>query len=165
MIAYGFRFSRSLWDTLSLHMTQRSLVGAVLLAALAWPVTPVWAQSTDMQILLDRMERLERDIRTLNRQIARTPQSASQTSDQSAAASQNASALDFNPNEGALSRFTVRLSALEGEVRQATGQAESMSYRIDQLTERLDTLVQGLNARFSRLEGTQPAGGNPLWVA
>lgn len=136
-----------------------------LVVALAWPVTPVWAQSSDMQILLDRLERLERDIRTLNRQIARTPQSASQAApqmdEQPSVSSQAPSGLEFSPSEGAVSRLTVRLTALEGEVRQATGQAESLSYRLDQLTERLDTLVSGLNYRFQRLEGTTPAGTQP----
>lgn len=143
----------------SLRQTRTALLGALVLGTLVFPSAPVLAQGTDMQILLDRMERLERDIRTLNRQIARGPSAApveAGATAPSAAPVSGPSAVQFTEGEGALSRVTVRLSALEREVRQATGQTEGMSYRIDQISMRLDKLVVDLDYRLARLEGRAP---------
>jgi len=130
MTAYRFCFSK----------TRHVLLSAALLGAFAFGgASSALAQGSDMQILLDRMERLERDIRTLNRQIARSPVDAGPTSaaplDAPAAASATSTApgVEFTPGEGALSRVTVKISALEQEVRQATGQNEALSHKIDQI--------------------------------
>jgi len=144
----------------SLRQTRSNVLGALVLVALVLPSAPALAQGSDMQILLDRMERLERDIRTLNRQIARGPSAAPiEASGGSTGASAPASipsAVQFTEGEGALSRVTVRLSALEREVRQATGQTEGLSYRIDQISMRLDKLIVDLDYRLARLEGRAP---------
>jgi len=136
------------------------VLSAMLLGALAFIDAPAWAQSSDMQILLDRIERLERDIRTLNRQIARGPGESSPGEsgpvETGSGAPTNTPRVEFTPGEGALSRVTVRMDALEQEVRQATGQAEGLSYRIDQITGRLDTLISDLDYRLARLEGSNP---------
>ena len=152
----------------SFRQPRTTLLGALVLGALVFPGAPVLAQGADMQILLDRMERLERDIRTLNRQIARGPSAAAvQAGDGAGApvspaapigAAPSRPAVQFTEGEGALSRVTVRLSALEREVRQATGQTEGMSYRIDQISLRLDKLVADLDYRLARLEGRAPGG-------
>lgn len=153
MTAYRFCFSK----------TRHVLLSAVLLGAFAFGGAPsALAQGSDMQILLDRMERLERDIRTLNRQIARSPGDAGPTSaapldaPTAASATSTAPGVEFTPGEGALSRVTVKISALEQEVRQATGQNEALSYKIDQISARLDTLITDLDYRLARLEGSAP---------
>jgi len=150
MTAYRFCFSK----------TRHLLLSAVLLGAFAFAGTSAVAQGSDMQILLDRMERLERDIRTLNRQIARSPADAGSASvaplDASPAAplASTTPRTEFTAGEGALSRVTVRISGLEQEVRQATGQNEALSYKIDQISARLDTLITDLDYRLARLEGS-----------
>jgi len=146
MTAYRFRFSK----------TRNLVLSAMLLGALALADTPALAQGSDMQILLDRMERLERDIRTLNRQIARGPGESGPENAAPTGASATPSGAEFTPGEGALSRVTVRISGLEQEVRQATGQNEALSYKIDQISARLDTLITDLDYRLARLEGSAP---------
>lgn len=150
MTAYRFSFSK----------TRHVLLSAVVLGAFAFAgASSALAQGSDMQILLDRMERLERDIRTLNRQIARSPVDAGPTKAAPLAATPTtspASTVEFTPGEGALSRVTVQISALEQEVRQATGQNEALSYKIDQISARLDTLITDLDYRLARLEGSAP---------
>ena len=56
----------------SRYSTARPVVTAFVLAAVFWamPVAPVAAQA-DLQPLMERLQRLERDIQTLNVQIAR----------------------------------------------------------------------------------------------
>ena len=143
-----------------------TLMGVLVIGALALPHTSAYAQSSDLQIMLDRMERLERDIRTLNRQIARTqavgeaaaPDATSAVAPTTTPAPTRAAApapqIEYTEGEGALARVTVRMSALEQEVRQATGQAEGMNYRLDQISVRLDKLISDLDYRLSRLEGS-----------
>ena len=50
---------------------KRLILSAVTVAAIGFAAFNANAQSLDANALLDRMERLERDIRTLNIQIAR----------------------------------------------------------------------------------------------
>lgn len=142
-----------------------ALLAAVL--GFAGVAAPALAQGADTQALLDRLDRLERDIRTLNQQIARMPEAgeaaapvpqegqpaaAPQPAPQSAPAPQ----IEYLENEGAMSRVLARLDALEREVRVTTGATESLSYRIDQLGVRLDKLLVDLDFRLARLEGTSP---------
>jgi len=164
MTAYRFRFAKTRL-TPSATPLRAFVLGALLLGAFMFPNTSALAQGSDMQILLDRMERLERDIRTLNRQIARAPveQAGGEVSqgvpaEQAARGVAEAPSAEFTPGESALSRVTVRMSALEQEVRQATGVAEGMSYRIDQISARLDKLITDLDYRLARLEGTASGG-------
>lgn len=102
------------------------------------------AQSSDLKPLLDRLERMERDIRTLNVQISRgTPPSA-----QSGGSSVGTASV----SGAGLARLEVRLSALEEELRAVTGKMESESHQIDQMNKRLDKLVSDIDFRLSALE-------------
>ena len=145
-------------------------VSMTVMLALTAMAPVAHAQALDTQALLDRIDRLERDIRTLNQQLARTP--AEVPAETPAAAETPgtppvaqipaASKLEFNAAEGSLSRVMVRVGALEQEVRTATGQGESMSHGIDQLNARLDKLVVDLDYRLSRLEGSAPGSYGPM---
>lgn len=124
------------------------------------PVTPQAlsapaAAGQNTQALLDRLDRLERDIRTLNQQIAgmptETPSAVAPTAVQPPAPQ-----IEYTEGEGMLSRVMVRLDALESEVRTATGQSESLTYGIEQLTRRFDKLMVDLDYRLARLEGDTP---------
>ncbi|MBF0250702.1 MAG: tol-pal system protein YbgF [Alphaproteobacteria bacterium] len=132
------------------------VAGVVLMLANA----PAMAQGADTQALLDRIERLERDIRTLNRQLARAPGGG--PAGGGAAAPVTSQPMDVTDlsgasgGEGALARLTVRMDALERDVRQVTGIGENLTWQIDQLTSRLDKLAGDIDYRLSRLEGSQP---------
>lgn len=108
--------------------------------------TPVAAQ--DVQALLDRIERLERDIRTLNVQLARGDSSAATLVSGESAAS-GAGADLTGP---AIARFDARMTSLEEDVRLATGTMEEMDHRIRTIESQLEKLVSDIDFRLSELE-------------
>jgi len=105
-----------------------------------------WAQSSDLQTLVDRLARLERDIRTLNTTVYKGEKPP-------ASASAGAS-IDSSTS----ARLGVRISELEGEVRAATGTVETLAYDIRQLNERLDRMMADIDYRLSALGGSPAAG-------
>ena len=110
-----------------------------------------WSQSSNLKPLLDRLERMERDIRTLNVQISRGVSPSGKSSKGSSVGSVQAS-------KPALARFEVRLSVLEEELRAVTGKMESESHQIDQMNKRLDKLVSDIDFRLSALEKSISGG-------
>lgn len=137
-------------STLRLPSRCRALACAVLAAALlAAPAGPATAQNVDTQALLDRIERLERDIRTLNIQIARgvSPEAAAK------AAGSAPSAGGGTAGGPALARLGTRVDGMEGDMRDLTGRMEQMNHRLGQIEQRLDKLASDLEFRLSRLEG------------
>jgi tol-pal system protein YbgF len=103
------------------------------------------AQSTDVRPLLDRLDRLERDMNLLQRQVYRgtgpggAPVAVSPPDAQSAV------------------NYEVRFSQVEDQMRTLTGQIEEMNYNLDQLKRRLDTLVSDVDQRLAAIEH----GGGP----
>ena len=121
-----------------------ALLGLGLLAA----AQPVAAQ--DIKPLLDRIDRLERDVNLLQRQVYRgtspsgAPMAVSPPDSPSALSSE------------------VRIGQIEDQMRTLTGQIEEIRYDIDQLKRRMDTLSGDVDQRFSALEhGAPAAGGAP----
>ncbi len=122
------------------------VAGAVLfVAGILWTAM---ANAAELQPLLDRIDRLERDIRTLNVRVARggnAPSANSGSGNGSAAAS------DFDPT-GSMARLDVRVTDLEEEVRSLTGKVETVDYHVRSMSERLDKLVADVDFRLSALE-------------
>lgn len=114
-----------------------------------------FAQQQNIQPLLDRLERLERDIRTLNVQLSRgekpTPFASS---------SGSVTAADVT----AIARLGARMDGFEMDTRAATGTVEFVNHQIVQINERLEKLVSDVDYRLSALEerngqnGKQGAG-------
>jgi tol-pal system protein YbgF len=102
------------------------------------------AQDTSLKGLLDRIERLQRDLNTLQRHVYR-----GETPPPAAAAATGGAEM---PSTQA-ARIEVRLSQFETELRTLTGQIEEQSFRINQMTQRLDNLVVDLDLRLQALEG------------
>lgn len=121
---------------------------AVVLAMLA-AMPAVQAQDTNLKSLVDRIERLQRDLNTLQRHVYRgeKPPAA-------------AAGTELSGTQAA--RIEVRLSQFETELRTLTGQIEEQSFRISKVTERLDRLVEDVDERLQLLETgvpLQPAEG------
>lgn len=117
---------------------------AVVALVILLPVPHAGAQDRNLQTLLDRIERLERDIATLNRQLARgeTP-----------GAPAGSGALAQPAGSGpALARLEVRLTDIEQETRAATGLVEEVTHQLDQINRRLDKLVGDVDYRLSSVE-------------
>lgn len=109
-------------------------------------VPPVLAQSNDIKILLDRLDRLERDIKTLNIQLSRGG-----TVPVPAAAGSEGQAAPPAVNTLA-ARFEVRLTSIEEDLRSATGQVEELAFLMNGISQRLDKLVADVDYRLSALE-------------
>src|SRR5690242_7701669 len=126
----------------------RSIMLAAFLSGLGLLATAgsVHAQSNDLRPLLDRLDRIERDMNLLQRQVYRgtgpggAPVAVSPPDPQSAV------------------NYEVRFSQLEDQMRGLTGQIEEINYNIDQLKRRLDTLVSDVDQRLSAIEHGGSAG-------
>ncbi len=118
-------------------------------------------QAMDAVGVADRIERLERDIRTLNQQLGAmaTPARSEQTKQANEAPS---TAAQTDAPAGSLDRLMARLSGLEDEVRQATGAMEGVDHRLLQMEGRLERLMEDLEFRLSRLEGNPTANARPM---
>lgn len=136
-----------------------------LVASAVWG-TDVRAQSSDdVRAMLDRMERLERDIRDLNLQLSRgTVPPRSNVESKSGTATPRSAAsnapTDTAETGPAAARLAVRLTTLEDDVRNATGAMEEVQFRLGEIRKRLDKLVSDIDYRLGALESRitgQPA--------
>jgi tol-pal system protein YbgF len=103
--------------------------------------------SNDVRPLLDRLDRLERDMNLLQRQVYRgngpggAPVPMSPADTQAAVNSE------------------VRFGQLDDQMRALTGQIEEITYNLAQMKRRLDTLASDIDQRLSALEhGATPGG-------
>jgi tol-pal system protein YbgF len=126
------------------------ILPALLLAAgLAWPAAAQDAQT------LDRINRLENDLRQLQRQVYRggTPP----------ASSGGSAGLTDTGGDGssAANRLNARIDELENQIRQMTGRFEEVEFASSQANRRIDKLVEDVDFRLNQLErgGAQPAAG------
>ncbi len=69
-----------------------------------------------------------------------------------------AQALDDAAAADRLARLQVRLSALEEDIRAATGQVEDLGFRVRRMEERLETVISDLESRLDRLEAGAAPG-------
>ncbi len=115
----------------------------------------------DVKVILERMGRLERDIRSLNLSLARgIPRPASTPAAPPAASpAPKAGTVAPAPAVGgghAVVRLSARLSELENDLRVATGSMEQFSFQLGQIASRFDKLVADVDYRLGVLEGRPP---------
>lgn len=118
------------------------IVGSLVLLGGSYP-----AAAQEMQALLDRIERLERDIRTLNIQLARGDTSVTLESGEA-----TASGADMGMTGSAIARFDARMTSIENDVRTSTGAMEDLDFRIRTIESQLEKLVSDIEFRLSELE-------------
>ncbi|MBS4048558.1 MAG: tol-pal system protein YbgF [Alphaproteobacteria bacterium] len=126
-------------------------LGVLLLAGTALPVAAQDAQT------IDRINRLERDLQTLQRQVYRggTPPASS---------SSGGGSLTDTSSDGssAANRLNARIDELENQIRQMTGRFEEVEFASSQANRRIDKLVEDVDFRLNQLErGGQPPTGQP----
>jgi tol-pal system protein YbgF len=118
--------------------------------ALPASLTSAWAQDAQT---IDRINRLERDLQTLQRQVYRggtPPASSSGGSSLTDAGSDGSSAAN---------RLNARIDELENQIRQMTGRFEEVEFASSQANRRIDKLVEDVDFRLNQLErGGQPQG-------
>jgi len=114
---------------------------------------PVSAQDT--QGMVDRINRLERDLNTLQAQVYRGQSGKVQSSGGSADAGVGGG------GGGAYGMLDSRISSLEEQLRQATGDIEKYQYDLNQLKTKLDRVQQDDDFRFKQLEEKSAAPTPP----
>ena len=114
-------------------------------------VSPALAQNTAMQELLNKVDRLQREISTLQRQVYR-----GESPPPAAAQPLPANTAPADPRRAA--RNSIQITQLENEIRRLTGQMEEVNFRIRKTQVRLDKLVADMDQRLTALEG----GGQPV---
>jgi tol-pal system protein YbgF len=116
------------------------------------------AQDRNTQVLLERVERLERALNDMSRQVYRgEPPRAAVPGAPSA----------IPPADGAgYAQLEARLVQNEEQLRRLTGQLEEIDFRLRRMTERLDKLVTDIDFRLKEAEqgrggaAAAPAPGN-----
>jgi tol-pal system protein YbgF len=103
----------------------------------------------DLRPLLDRLDRMERDMNQLQRQVYR-------------GGSSGGAPVPVTPaDSGTAVNIELRLDQLETQMRTMTGSVEEANYSIDQLKRRLDKLVSDIDLRLSQLEHPGAPGAAP----
>lgn len=126
-------------------MLLRSLTLALLLGTVALGSVPV-AMAQDAQTM-DRINRLEREIQSLQRNVYRggTPP---------ASGGSGGGSLTEGSGDGssAANRLNARIDELENQVRQLTGRFEEVEFTASQANRRMDKLTEDVDFRLNQLE-------------
>ncbi len=150
--------------------TLARLAVLVPMAAAIAAGTPAHAQQQDVRDLVDRVERLERDLNILQSQFYRSQAGNSSGASQGAGATViNSPAANLSGD--AYSQLDQRLSALEDQIRTITGQLEKAGHDTSELSAKIDRMQSDNDIRFKELEqkvgsgapaaaNSQPAAGN-----
>ncbi len=114
-------------------------LAALVAAALLFGATPAVAQDLSLGALIDRLERLERDLGLITRQLATAgvPEAALTAGDGDA--------------EGA-ARQEVRFGELEEQLRHLTGQIEEARFALRQIGDRVEGMAADTDARLAAIE-------------
>lgn len=129
------------------------------LLLLAMPLMALPAAAQDAQTI-DRVNRLENDLRMLQRQVYRggTPPSSG-----GSGAGAGPALTDSDGSGGSIAnRLNARIDDLESQIRELTGRFEEVEFKSTQAQRRLDKLVEDVDFRLGQLErGGQPPAGLP----
>jgi tol-pal system protein YbgF len=121
----------------------RLLLAVPVIAGLVVPAlaVPAGAQDRDVRPLLDRLDRIERDMNMLQRQVYRGGGGA------------GGAPVPVTPvDTSSAVNAELRMDQIEDQMRGITGQIEEASYNIDQLRRRFDKLVSDVDMRLTALE-------------
>ncbi len=124
---------------------------------------PAVAQDPAMDALVKQLERMQRDINTLNRQVYRgeSPPSSAAPGPAGRAPLPPAGA---DASTAHAARVQAKISQFEAELRDLTGQVEGFGNTLRRINERLDKLISDVDFRLSSLEAARaaaPAGAAP----
>ncbi len=139
-----------------LRRARAAALGVVLTGALtaglgpSWAPAPVLAQgSSEIQGLVDRIDRLQRELTTLQRQVYRGGTRRPASPGGAAVSSPNL-----------LADMQVRMDEIETQLRGFTGRMEELQHAIDTVRKRMDKMASDIEFRLKALEGRAhaPAG-------
>lgn len=137
---------------------QMALLGAAV-AALASVAVPVAAQTGRAGAaggIEGRVDRLEREMRAVQRKVF--PGGAGQTIEPQITPPERQPGAPGQPATSAVADLNARVSAVESQLTQMTGQIEQTQYRLRQLEESFNAYKRTTDARLKTLEaGAAPA--------
>lgn len=123
----------------TIQMARRRGLAVLLVSSIGFGMAaPAFAQGRDLAPILDRLQRIERDIKTLNIQV-----------------SQGGASGGGNVAAPAAARIAIRLADLEDELRVTTGKVETLANQIEDIGLRLDKLIADLDYRLSTIKNGQ----------
>ena len=134
------------FDLIRFYVAISSVAGLLL-------VSPALGQNTAMQGLLNKVDRLQREISTLQRQVYRGESLPP-------VAAQPLPVKTAPPDPRSVARSSVRFTQLENEIRRLTGQMEEVDFRIREIQARLDKLVADMDQRLTAMEEDGPPVGD-----
>ena len=137
----------------------RMAAAAGMLAGALAASAPAAAQGNQTQELLNRLDRMQQEMNTLQRHVYRgePPPAGAEPAPQPGPQAGGGPSGDRK----LVARLSVRINQLESELRRLTGQNEELMHGIRQLQTRLDKLVSDVDFRLGALErgGTGKAPG------
>lgn len=137
------------WATVRLEkiiLRVRSLVTVTLTVALMLTnLLPInaSAQNHGVRDLSNRIDRVQRELTTLQQQVYQGKAPSSSESDPISVPRADAPSM---------ARQSIRISQLEGEIRRLTGRIERIDFLLSGIQSRLDKLVADLDQRLAQLE-------------
>lgn len=137
---------------------QMALLGTAVaaLASVAVPVAAQTSRSAAAGGIEGRVDRLEREMRAVQRKVF--PGGAGQTVEPQITAPQQQAGAPGLPASSAVVDLNARVSAVESQLTQMTGQVEQTQYKLRQLEEAFNTYKRNTDARLKALEaGAAPA--------
>jgi tol-pal system protein YbgF len=143
-----------------------SMAIALLSGAMLSHPAAAQSSSDQTQTLLDRVDRLQRDLNTLQRQVYQGGGSKSGGSSSSGAAAPSGS--DATNLEIRLQGIEEQLQTLRGQVEDATFQTKSVSDRLDKLSSDVDFRLSAIEKKVGLTPGaadTSPMGAPPAAAA
>jgi tol-pal system protein YbgF len=155
-----------LWNKegLSVQIVMRAVFVLALTAGLSFQHSA--CAQTDTRGLVDRLDHLERDLNTLQSQVYRGQGAGGTTVITSPALSGGSAANGGGPRPSgplsgdAYSLLDDRISSLESQLRDLTGQIEKANFAVGQLSAKLDRMQADTDFRLKDLE-SKAGGGAP----
>lgn len=128
-----------------------SLAAISMLLGSTW--TPAWSQELNLNALLQRLDRLDRDLASVQRLLA--------TEGVPASALEAAAPTAASDAQGA-SRQQILIDQWEEQIRLLTGQVEEAQYQIRQLTSQVANATADVETRLAAIEQKLTTGSVPL---
>ena len=115
-------------------------------------LSPARAQGYQMQQLINRMERMQAELTTLQRQVY-----------QGGKGGRVAAPAPADPQARRLAaRMSVRITQLEDELRRLTGKTEEFTHAVQQMRARFEKLVSDVEYRLTAIERGRATDAPPL---
>lgn len=139
----------------------RPVLAATALVALLAPV-PAGAQSdANVGKLVEKVERLQRELSTLQRAVyaGEDPPEPAEAEEAAAAGEERESSAG-GMSSAAAAQLQSRISGLTQELQRLTGRIEETGFKLRKLSDRVDRLAKDVDFRLSRLEERVGGGGD-----